>query len=109
MSKKDTIDLIFVEKNQEPELDNNMFPSGNAVNKVVRRISKETIINSLNGLIDDVSEVLEKVDVNQSKNIELEQISIVAEINAQGGISWVANANTSLTNSILLTFKVKTS
>lgn len=107
MNKKNTIDLVFIKEEIEPELDNNMFPieiSGN-----IHKFEKETIINSLNNLIADVSEILDKVKSNTNDRIELEQLSIAAQINAQGGITWIANVNTGITNSMVLTFKIKKS
>lgn len=107
MTKKNKIELTFIEENQEPELDSNMFSSGKIINTVVRGIGKDVLTESINQLVCDVSDILEEVTSNPSEKVVLEQVSISANINAQGGVSWIANMSTSLSNSINLTFKIK--
>ncbi len=105
MYRQDTVEIIYNSIDSEPDFDNDMFKT-NPIGKKVCKIRKEVLTTSLNTLILDVKEILDNIESSSNDAVQLSEITINAEINAQGGLQWIASGTVGQTNSISLTFKV---
>ena len=67
-------------------------------------VNKKALSQSLNRLVTQMNELI--VNLPVSNDVYLEKVSIAVQFTAEGGISWIANANTSSANTTTLTFKL---
>lgn len=103
MKKKSTITMAFIEYEKQRH---QLLPSPSGLKSKLIEVKKEAISNSLVNLISDLKEILERLPVSNG-SIILDQTSIAVEFTAEGGVAWVASANVSLSNSMILTFKIR--
>jgi len=107
MSKKATISAIFLD--EEPLLPQGRHIRGTPISflkKHAVELNKETLSNSLSTVIEDMEDILTKTKIKTEK-VELKEVSISVEANVNGGFQWIAKTNIGLTNSMTLTFKLK--
>lgn len=101
--KEDSVNIIL------PVIDisekKSIFPSAKMASKYVKRISKETLAESLTQLTSDVGDILSKTRID-SNSVELESISIAAEITVDGGIQWIGCLTAGISNAITLNFRI---
>lgn len=108
MNKKTTISAIFIEGQEIPMKGRQMLPSLSDLKNKVVEINKNTLSQSLSEIIDEMDEVLAKaIEEKTTGKVQLKEVSIAVQININGGIQWIANINSGITNSMTLTFKLK--
>jgi hypothetical protein len=71
-------------------------------------VSKAAISKSLCELVGDLDELLGNLP-SLCRDISLDQVSIAVQLTTEGGVAWVAQASTGMSNSMTLTFKVQRS
>lgn len=101
--KKAKIAMAFQD---EEEPIRKMFPSFENLKMKIMEVKKDVLSESLRNLINDMEDILEAVDSDVSK-INLKQVSISVQFNSEGGIAWIGSAKTGVTNSMTLTFNIR--
>ncbi|MCP5004072.1 MAG: hypothetical protein GY941_09040 [Planctomycetes bacterium] len=96
----DTIPIIFEDASDSK--------SGNlgllAPKAVIEQVDAGKIRQSMESLTGKISTMLE--DIKKVGNFQLKEITLSVEINAEGGVSLIANAKAGIKGAIQLTFSV---
>ncbi len=71
---------------------------------VIKQVDAGKISQSMVSLTDKISTILE--DIKSVGNFKLKNVTLSVEINAEGGVSLIANARAGIKGTIQLTFSV---
>jgi hypothetical protein len=109
MDTKDSIPFIFYDNTESDDEDDELahaFPGQVQLRGRIAKIKKTALAESLASLVSDIDEILTQLPTTNNKS-ELEMISVSVQIGATGGVALVASANTSVSSSMTLTFRLK--
>jgi hypothetical protein len=102
MNRKSVVTMSFPEEGKSQK---QFIPSIRKLGRKLVDVDKKAILKSLNGLISDVTEILDNLSTDNPK-VKLDEVSIGVEFTTEGGIAWVASVTAGTSSSMTLTFKV---
>lgn len=106
MEKKDSITAILYDDVESGGQTKHIFSGLTGVHGRIVEVNKAVLANSLSSLVSDIHEIVKQLPATADMS-ELETISVAVQVGANGGVAMVLSANTEVSNTITLTFRLK--